>query len=241
MAPTVAGGLKRLKKLLGGVEAKPPRPHFGRVDEGDPASNIAWNRERWGDASAWREHDLYGYQWGHGKMQSVCETTQLAERWLLPHLGERRGLKILELAPGAGRFTAELIRLASSLVLVDLNQACIDICRERFKYYPNVRYLLNDGRSCDVVEDRDFDLIACFDAMVHMAPPVIEAYVTDFAGRLRSGGLLWLDHAGRGENDGHRTAMTDEIMREFAEDNGLKLVAQHFRNESDCISVMEKP
>ena len=58
----------------------------------------------------------------------------------------------------------------------------------------------------------------------------------------KSNGLLWLDHSGRGpKTRGHRTAMTDEMMRAFAERYGLTVIAQHFRNNHDCISVLQKP
>jgi len=242
MAPTVSGAFRKAKKLLELAKPGTVRRRVSVSDEGDPESNLAWNRQSWGVEDVWRKVDAYGYQWNGAHMQSISDTTRVAEKWLLPHVGERRDLKVLELAPGAGRFTAELVRISSELCLVDLNQACIDICQERFKYYPNIRYLVNDGMSCDVVQDRDFDLIASFDSMVHMVPPVVESYVADFAGRLASGGLLWLDHSGRGERTtGHRTAMTDALMAEFAEDNGLKVVAQHFRNDHDCISILEKP
>ena len=54
--------------------------------------------------------------------------------------------------------------------------------------------------------DRDFDLCACYDSMVHMHPAIVEGYVVQMAERLTPGGVLWLDHSGRGHRDeGHRT------------------------------------
>ena len=167
---------------------------------------------------------------------------RVAEAWLRPHIGDRLDLKILELAPGGGRFTTELVRISHELHLVDMNQACIDICRERFQYYPNIRYYVNNGRDCRVVPDKDFDLIASFDSMVHVVPEVIRSYVEDFEQKLVPGGILWLDHSGKGYRErGHRTAMTDALMRDFAESLGLQVVQQYFRNEHDCISVLRKP
>lgn len=211
------------------------------LDRGDAGSNIAWNRDRWGKEEIWRGTDAYGYRWGGGHQQANYDMTLVAEKWFLPHLDGRRDLKTLELAPGAGRFTVELVRASRSLHLVDMNASCIEICKDRFKYYPNISYYVNDGRSCAVVPDSDFDLIASYDSMVHMLPEIIEGYVKDFAQKLKSSGLLWLDHSGRGEKTvGHRTAMTDQMMRAFAERYGLTVIAQHFRNDHDCISVLQK-
>jgi ubiquinone/menaquinone biosynthesis C-methylase UbiE len=95
----------------------------------------------WGEEEAWRGNFRYGHDWCD---QLHCRN--MAEKYLHPFLpgGE---LDIVEIAPGAGRFTAELIRLARSMVLVDLNQACIDLCRERFRYCERIRFLVNDGMS----------------------------------------------------------------------------------------------
>ena len=211
------------------------------VDRGDADGNIAWNRDRWGKEEIWRRKDAYGYRWGGGHQQANYDMTLIAERWLLPHLDGRSDLKTLELAPGAGRFTVELVRVSRSLYLVDMNSTCIKICKERFKYYPHVSYYVNDGRSCAVVPDSDFDLIVSYDSMVHMLPEIIERYVKEFAQKLKSSGLLWLDHSGRGaKTSGHRTAMTEALMRAYAKRYGLAVVAQHYRNNHDCISVLQK-
>jgi len=157
--------------------------------------------------------------------------TLVAEKWLLPSPGWPTGPKDFGTLSGRWPFHVELIRVSRSLHLIEMNQVCIEICKDRFKYYPDVSYYVNDGHSCAVVADSDFDLIASYDRMVHMVPDIIEGYFREFAQKLKSGGFLWLDHAGRGEKAlSHRTAMTDELMREFAERSGLIVTKQYFRN-----------
>ncbi len=211
-------------------------------DAGDTDSNLSWNRHAWGKLSRWRHVHKYGYQWGGIHEQTNSDMAIVAEKYLHPYLNGRKNLVILEIAPGAGRFTTELVRLSHELHLMDLNPACIRLCRERFRYYPQVRYHVNDGRSLNGIGDESCDLIACYDAAVHMAPEVIRGYVVEAAAKLRPGGILWMDHSGKGiKEEGHRTAMTDALMREFAAEASLRVVAQPFRNDHDCISVLQKP
>lgn len=213
------------------------------VNDGDAKRNIKWNQQRWGQISGWREYDQYGYRWGKGHQQSVGDLAKLADDMFRPLTRGRHDLKILEIAPGGGRFTAEIIRYARELVLVDLNEAAIDVCRERFRYYPTpITYVTNDGASLGVVQDSDFDVLVCYDSMVHMHPDIVQSYVSDLPTLLISGGFAWLDHSGRGQREaGHRTAMTRELMSDFAEEAGLIVESQPYRNDWDCISVLRKP
>jgi hypothetical protein len=77
--------------------------------------------------------------------------------------------------------------------------------------------------------------------MVHMHPDIIRSYVLQLSELLESGGILWLDHSGKGAKEsGHRTDMTDEMMKQYGEEAGLTLLKQTFRNDHDCISVFSK-
>jgi hypothetical protein len=51
-----------------------------------------------------------------------------------------------------------------------------------------------------------------------------------------------LDHSGKGEKSvGHRTDMTADRMAEIAARAGCEVVSQVFRNNWDCISVIQRP
>jgi SAM-dependent methyltransferase len=225
-----------------GDSANPPQ-RTGSAGSDDPDENLAWNRQRWGDATTWRKLDSLGYQWGGGFEQTPATVAALADRLLRPYVGSRYDLAILEISPGGGRMTAELIRYASRLSLVDLNAAAIDICRERFAVLPiPIEFVVNDGQSLAAVEGGPFDLVACYDSMVHMHPDVIRRYVAQLPALLVDGGTAWLDHSGKGKrSSGARTAMTAELMGGFAADAGLVVNEQVFRNDWDCISVLTKP
>lgn len=208
-----------------------------------PEENLRYNQGRWGQKEKWESVDSWGYNWSAAKERpTYALSVGIAEQMLLPHLAGRRQLKILEVAPGAGRFTTELIRLAYEMYVLDMNQACIDICKERFKWYDNINYLVNDGVSCDMVPDVYFELIASFDSFVHIHPDIIRNYVHQFAKKLVPNGLIWIHHSAHGVNPvGHRTDMTDKKMQDFAADAGLFVEAQHYTStRSDCISVLRK-
>lgn len=206
------------------------------------SKNLEYNRERWGNLENWRSLDGFGYSWGGNEGKGVSDVAMFADRMLRPHTRKRYDLKALELSPGGGRFTVEIMRYCRSLDLVDMNQACLDICRERFAPLPTpIRYYLNDGTSLRMIEDDDYDLIVCFDSAVHMHPDIIRGYVLQMAELLAPKGRIWIDHSGKGaKQSGHRTDMTPERMVEFATEAGLSVLSQKFRNGHDCISVLER-
>jgi SAM-dependent methyltransferase len=216
--------------------------------EGDRSSltdeelNLKFNRERWGNLSDWHGKDNYGTRWGGGYQQKNGEVAYICDNFLKPHLSNRYDLNILELSPGGGRFTAELIRYSEKYHFLDMNQACLDICKERFKYYPiEMRFYCNDGKDCSVLgEAREFDLIACFDSMVHMHRDIARGYLYQFSKLISKGGTIFLDHPGKGARSaGHRTDIYKDDIVDWAREFGLHLVSQEFRNKSgDCISVL---
>jgi 2-polyprenyl-3-methyl-5-hydroxy-6-metoxy-1,4-benzoquinol methylase len=146
--------------------ARPPTDRFQPPNtlDVDSLTNLQWNRERWGQRIGWERHDQFGYRWGGGLQQGVGTIAAFADRFFRPHTRGRYDLDILELSPGAGRFTCEIIRYAASLVLVDMSSSAIDLCRQRFQYFPTpIEFFVNDGASLEMMSDRAFDSIVCYD------------------------------------------------------------------------------
>jgi len=215
---------------------------FPDVKDMDAASNLEWNRQRWGQAAGWQERDEYGYRWSAGDFQHTSgSVAEMMDRWFRPYVEPRHDLDILEISPGAGRITVELIRYARSMCLVDLNEAAIDICRQRLRYYPTpVQYVVNDGRSLADVSG-PLDVVASYDSLVHVRPEIIREYLEQAVSLLRNGGLLWIDHSGRGlKQSNHRTETTAEMVAGWADDLRVAVVDQIFRNDWDCITIMTK-
>ena len=208
------------------------------------ASNVEWNRQRWGQRPGWESHDSFGYQWSgsNGYKHSVAGIAKFFDSHLRPFTKGRYDLDILEISPGAGRSTAELLRYANTLTVVDLNEAAISICRERFKHAPEtIEYWVNDGESLDFLTGRTFDLIFSFDSLVHVDPSIVRGYLLQSASLLSEDGLIWLDTSGKGQRSkGRRTAVTASLISEWGQGCGLTLVDQRFRNDWDCISIFTR-
>ena len=143
--------------------------------------------------------------------------------------------RVLELAPGHGRNTARLLELADEIHLVDVNETCIERCRQRFADHAGpcrLRYHVNDGQSLPMFEPGSVSLVYCWDAMVHFDPRLVRVYLEEFARVLRPGGHAALHysnyralHDGPGrtwrENPHWRSEMSRDLFRGFCDELGL--------------------
>jgi SAM-dependent methyltransferase len=102
---------------------------------------------------------------------------------------------VVDLAAGHGRNSVKLAEVASEIVVVDINEECLEACRRRFAGDPRFRYVRTDGSSLAGIEDRSVTLVYSFDSMVHFHPDVVRAYLRECARVLRSGGTGFLHHS----------------------------------------------
>jgi SAM-dependent methyltransferase len=106
---------------------------------------------------------------------------------------------ILEIASGYGRWTVFLKDLCSRLMIVDLTKKCIDRCRQRFADSSHISYLVNDGKSLEMVADSSVDFVFSFDSLVHAEDEVLKTYAAEIANKLRPNGVAFLNHSNLGE------------------------------------------
>ena len=156
---------------------------------------------------------------------------------------------ILEIGPGAGRWTEFLVELANRLFVVDVSERCIEVCRERFKLHSNVEYHVTDGADgwLNFIPSGSIDYVWSYDVFVHINPTDIEAYINDFQRVLRPGGHAVIHHAGYlSEKDRRahgRSFMTGEIFARLVENHDLRMIEQDTsssHNPTDIISVFSK-
>ena len=147
----------------------------------------------WADPRQWVEGgEQWSRRWGGSEAQ-----------WhgtLLPRI--RRFLPtgtILEIAPGYGRWSHRLRRHCDRLVLVDLSEDCIDVCRQRFAGDDGVDCFVNDGSSLEMIEDSSVDFVFSFDSLVHVEADIVERYLFEFARVLRSDGAGFVHHSNAGD------------------------------------------
>jgi ubiquinone/menaquinone biosynthesis C-methylase UbiE len=200
----------------------------------------------------WEGHDWSraGEEWTPSVAWKQALVNDVLCRYIEP------GGTVLEVGPGAGRWTEVLQAMATRLMVVDLSPTCIGLCQQRFAGSANVEFYVNDGRTLPAVASESVDYIWSFDVFVHIAAPDIERYLQEFARVLRRGGRGVVHHANAlqypEDFPGWRSRMTEERFAQLAEGNGLRVVRQFQRfgpadqfqvyhgPYSDVISVFEK-
>ena len=161
----------------------------------------------------------------------------LLERVLRPQVGQ--GAVVVEIGPGGGRWTEELQKRASKLVGLDISQACVDTCTERFADCDNVEFRVSSGTDLGGVDDASVDTIWSFDVFVHINEKELNSYTKEFARVLKPGGNGVLHHGtAGGSTGGWRSDVTDTRMRELLSGAGLEVVDQ-FRSWVDPDSNVE--
>src|SRR5262249_43782097 len=191
---------------------------------------LAENKSVW-DAS---------YDWG-------CAGEEWSEAWgspqaqwagcLYPRIFPFLKGRILEIAPGHGRWTQFLRDHCTSLIGVDLAATCVSECRSKFKSDPRLHFEVGDGRKLPMVADASIDFAFSFDSLVHAEADILESYASELARVLKPNAIAFLHHsnlatltersiwdrlkrrwAGVPINDSWRAySMSAKAMREFAE------------------------
>ena len=152
---------------------------------------IEENKRIWNNPQTWKNSsggDHWSGVYGHPDNQWVWTIFPRIHRYVPTD-------RILEIAPGLGRWTNYLKELCKELVVVDLSELCIQRCKERFSSSTNIAYYVNDGKTLDMIPDNSIDFVFSFDSLVHADTDVIEAYLTQLASKLKPNGVGWLHHS----------------------------------------------
>lgn len=210
------GGLKKASRFLQGRMAQLERRYrlSGR-------NSAAVNYEYW---QRW-DWSRQGEEWTPSEEWKQA----LVDDVMLRHM--RPGTTIVEIGPGAGRWTEALQPLAGHLVVVDISDRCIELCEQRFAGATNMEFHVNNGRSLAPVASGSVDGVWSFDVFVHVAPADIAAYLAEIARVMRPGAHAVIHHAAAGRDGdaadlGQRSNMTAERFTELARQQGLALIEQ---------------
>jgi ubiquinone/menaquinone biosynthesis C-methylase UbiE len=115
---------------------------------------------------------------------------------------------------------------AEELVLVDITDTTLDLCRARLGDPPGVRYVRTDGVSLRGVDTASVDAIWAFDTFVHIAPLDVAAYLEEIARVLARGGVAVIHHSGRPEPLGWRSPMSAGLFSCLAQERELEVTRQ---------------
>ena len=103
--------------------------------------NLSWGRYSWPE-----QGNEWSREWGD------VETHWYAT--IFPRIQLFLPVKrLLEIAPGYGRWSAFLIENAEQYIGIDLNPECVAACQSRFSELKNATFVANDGKSLAAVAD----------------------------------------------------------------------------------------
>ncbi len=185
---------RSLEKTMHGLEKRFNLPGSNSVRE----NTLKWNHYRW---ERGEEEWTPSAEW----KQSVIDHV------MLKHV--QAGSSVLEISPGFGRWTRQLVALAEHLTVVDISEKCIAHCKKLFGENTNVDFHINDGGSLDFIANNSIDFIWSFDVFVHIEPVDVERYLKEFQRILKRSGRIIIHHGIIGKTDHNwRSTLTLQIF-----------------------------
>lgn len=189
-----------------------------------------------------------GDEWNDTDDPELWKAT-LIDEVLLPYLGDAQA--VLEIGPGAGRWSEVIAPRVERLVVVDVTPRALELTRERLGDPAGVEYVLSDGGTFASVHDASIDFVWSFDVFVHIAPLDVASYVAEIARVLRPGGGAVVHHSGALQRSpGWRSPMSGPLFARLAGERGLEVERQFdswsggrfgVRTNGDVITVLRSP
>jgi len=205
-------------------------------------NSASLNKEIW---EAW-DWSAAGDEWTHSAAwkQSLIRCVLQA---MIPDQS-----RILEIGPGAGRWSEALIERASSYLGIDISSTCVAHCAERFAGHPRARFVVGSGHDLAASPDGSVDALWSFDVFVHINRAEVDDYAREFRRVLAPGGIGIIHHgAVGGASGGWRSNLTGAEMTAILERHGLSVMnsidhwsdgATHYPLEySDLITTFTAP
>ena len=199
-------------------------------------------QRKWDDSSMWSED---GNEWS----TDFGGTEKLWEEIIKPRIDPYLSGNILEIAPGHGRITQYLIGYSDLLIAIDLNESCIERCKERFK--GSIIGFVNDGSSLDMVKSNSIHFVFSWDSFVHIHADVIDSYLKEIYRVLKPGGVSVIHHSYLKDgndlsfkNISGRSNMNPLLFKKMSEKYGFKIIYQELfpwnAGLNDMITTIKK-
>jgi ubiquinone/menaquinone biosynthesis C-methylase UbiE len=143
--------------------------------------------------------------------------------------------RILEIAPGHGRWTQFLRDHCTSLIGIDLSVTCVNECRSKYSSDPRLHFEVGDGSKLPMVSDASIDFAFSFDSLVHAEADILESYVAELARVLQRDAIAFIHHSNLAALADR--SILDKLKRRWA---GVPLDLSHWRAHSMSAKVMRK-
>lgn len=217
--------------------------HLFELKKGLPGFNtVAYNRMVW-SAYDWREG---GEEWS----DSAEWKEALVNRFIHPYASSHP--VVLEIGPGAARWSTILASHASILHLVDITDVTLQVCREKLAQFRHCHFHLLKDELMSFLPDGSIGFVWSFDVFVHIAPEQTSAYLKSLARIMSPGAIAVIHHPSEGNaKGGFRSSVTNEFFLDALKRNGLTVMEQtavfgdnnlfnveHFK---DLITVFTRP
>jgi len=148
---------------------------------------LEWNKSVWNGSYSWANAgEVWSEPWGSSEAQWFGSLHPRIHRFL-------PAKRILEIAPGFGRWTRFLIPSCEEFKGVDLSSKCIEACKARFPNHSG-DFHHNDGLDLGAAAGQ-YDFIFSFDSLVHADIEVFESYVPQILSKLTKDGVAFIHHS----------------------------------------------
>lgn len=208
--------------------------------------DLDWNLLKWGLNYDWPEGgEEWSEAWGGSEAQWFGAIFPRLHRFLPAR-------RILEIAPGFGRWSKFLIPACDDFVGLDLAPKCVVGCRERFAQATHARFFTNDGSSLAAVKDHSVDLVFSFDSLVHAESDVMASYVSEILKKLAPGGVAFIHHSNLhaygnrlGVAHGRGMTVSADVIADLVKINDGTILVQEIVNWGeehliDCLTLFAR-
>jgi SAM-dependent methyltransferase len=113
-----------------------------------------------------------------------------------------RGQHVLEIGPGAGRWTGVLVEMSGRYTGVDISKSCVNICTRKFGNPPRVSFVLGSGQDLAGIETASIGAVWSFDVFVHVNKREVASYVDELKRVMQCGAIGIVHHGTTGGLDG---------------------------------------
>lgn len=161
--------------------------------------------------------------------------------------------KVLEIACGRGRHTAQMKEWENEKTIMDLVELNVEFCKARFAGIPRIKIFKGNGQDLSFSEDQSFTSVFCYDAMVHFDHTIIYSYLSEIHRVLEPQGMALLHHSNFAGNPGGdykrnpnwRAYMPHGLFVDYCVKTGLDVIEQVSIRwgeypSSDMISLIRK-
>jgi SAM-dependent methyltransferase len=205
--------------------------------------DLDWNISLWDQNYDWgMEGEEWSSGWGGSEAHWFGAIYPRIHRFLPAN-------RILEIAPGYGRWTRYLLEVCESYTGIDLSGQTVEACNKRFGHMAHAQFIKNDGLSLADAPDDSYDFIFSFDSMVHAEMEVLSRYIPQMVKKLSGSGAAFIHHSNfneipQGTENPHSRA-SSVSARKFAEvvdKSGGKVLFQEVINWGsphliDCLTI----